>query len=152
MNNRGILETIWIKRGKRGPMDKTDSAKLVIGKGIVNNANQGGKRQVTIIEKEVWQRLMAELNADIDASARRANLLISGVPLANTRGRILQVGDVRLKINGETRPCERMEEALPGLQEAMKENWGGGAYAEVLNDGEISIGDTVNWVDWEPTE
>jgi MOSC domain-containing protein YiiM len=27
----------------------------------------------------------------------------------------------------------------------MRERWGGGAYAEVLDDGEIAVGDEVGW-------
>lgn len=142
----GKLEKIWIKRARRGPMDAKEHATLVAGKGLRNNANQAGKRQVTIIEKEVWARHMKELNADLDPATRRANLMVSGMPLADSRGRILQVGNCRLRILGETKPCERMDEALPGLKEVMWDDWGGGAYAEVLDDGEISVADVVEWL------
>lgn len=141
----GQLQAIWVKRMKRGPMDKATSANLVTGKGIVGNTNQGGKRQVTIIEQEVWQSLMNALAANLDPSSRRANLMVSGISLANTRNKVLKVGSCRLRILGETRPCERMDEAFLGLREAMKADWGGGAFAEVLDDGEISVGDLVSW-------
>lgn len=139
----GRLEAIWIKRMKRGPMDPASEAVLVAGKGIRGNANQRGKRQVTIIERERWDALMKELGADLSPSARRANLMVSGVPLAGMRGRVLRVGACRLRIYGETKPCERMDEALPGLQRAMRPDWGGGAFAEILDDGEIRVGDPV---------
>lgn len=142
----GKLEKIWIKRARRGPMDAREHAPLVAGKGLRDNANQAGKRQVTIIEKEVWARHMKELNADLDPATRRANLMVSGMPLADSRGRILQIGNCRLRILGETKPCERMDEALPGLKAVMWGNWGGGAYAEVLDDGEISVADVVEWL------
>jgi len=141
----GQLQAIWIKRMKLGPMDKASSANLVTNKGILGNANQGGKRQVTIIEQEVWQGLMKGLQTNLDPNVRRANLMISGISLVKTSNKILKIGGCRLRILGETRPCERMDEAFSGLREAMKANWGGGAFAEVLNDGEIFVGDLVSW-------
>jgi len=126
-------------------MDSVRQATLVPGLGIEGNANQGGRRQVTIITRERWEELMRDLGADVPPSARRANLLIAGLDLQDSRDRILRVGSVRLKINGETRPCERMEEAHPGLQALMRDRWGGGAFAEVLDGGEILVGHAVAW-------
>lgn len=145
MEAPGKLERIWLKRMTRGPMDAHAGATLVAGKGLVGNANQGGKRQVTIISAERWADMMQELGAQLDPSARRANLMVSGINLLESRNRILQVGPCRLRILGETRPCERMDEARQGLREIMKQDWGGGAFAEVLDDGEIAVGDPVNW-------
>ena len=143
----GQLRAIWVKRMKRGPMDPVDSVQLVAGNGITGNANQGGQRQVTIIEQEIWNLMMAGLNASLPPETRRANLMVSDFSLANSRGRVLQVGSCRISIFGETRPCERMEEALPGLRNAMEEPWRGGAFGEVLDDGEIRVGDPVRWVE-----
>jgi MOSC domain-containing protein YiiM len=141
----GKLQVIWIKRMKRGPMDPVETADLVAGRGIVGNANQGGHRQVTLIEREIWEDLMERLGGTLPPSTRRANLLVSGIRLVQSRGRILRIGTCRIRIFGETKPCERMEEALSGLREAMSANWGGGAFGEVLEDGQITIGDTVEW-------
>jgi hypothetical protein len=141
----GRLEAIWVKRAHRGPMDPVASGMLEAGRGLVGNADQGRRRQVTLIEREVWETLMRGLGGEGDPSARRANLMVSGFPLARTTARTLRVGGCRLRILGETRPCERMDEALPGLRRAMESAWGGGAYAEVLDGGEISVGAAVEW-------
>jgi MOSC domain-containing protein YiiM len=143
----GQLEAIWLKRMKGGPMDPVERATLKAHQGLVGNTNQGGKRQVTLLEQEVWQALMEQFGASLDPSARRANLLLSGVRLANSRKRVLQIGNCRIRIWGETKPCEHLEEACPGLKEAMADNWMGGAFGEILDDGEIFVGDPVRWLE-----
>jgi MOSC domain-containing protein YiiM len=141
----GTLERIWMKRAHRGPMDPVDHASLEAGRGLVGSANYGGRRHVTIVSVERWAELMSLLQADVDPSARRANLLVSGIDLVESRDKTLLVGTCRLRIGGETRPCERMEEAYPGLQEAMRPRWGGGAWAVVEIGGEVRTGDPVTW-------
>lgn len=141
----GILRGIWIKRMRLGPMDPVDHAALIENRGIVGNANQNGRRQVTIIEEEVWSRLMASLGGALDPSRRRANLMVSGVSLLDSRDRLLRIGECLIDIRGETRPCERMDEALPGLREAMKPDWGGGAFGTIVEGGVIRIGDPVRF-------
>jgi MOSC domain-containing protein YiiM len=137
------LEQIWIKRVHRGPMDPAERARVVAGKGIVGNANQGGKRQVTIVSAKHWKAVTASLTETPDVRIRRANLLVSDIDFSDSRGKILTIGSVRIRIYGETRPCEQMEEAAPGLQAAMSVPWGGGVFGEILNDGEIVVGDSV---------
>jgi len=139
------LEQIWIKRVRRGPMDPAQKASVVAGKGIVGNANQGGRRQVTIVSSRHWEEVTAPLGHTPDPRLRRANLLVSDVDFTQARGRILKIGAIRIRIFNETRPCEQMDEAAPGLQAAMSVPFGGGAFGEVLDDGEIAIGDSVEF-------
>ena len=147
METIGRLEAIWLKRMRRGPMDAVERAILKAHQGLVGNTDQGGRRQVTLLEQEVWETLMAQVGATLPPSTRRANLLLSGMRLVRSRKRILSIGACRIRILGETKPCERMEEACPGLQQAMYPDWAGGAFAEVLDDGVIAVGDPVRWLE-----
>jgi MOSC domain-containing protein YiiM len=38
-----------------------------------------------------------------------------------------------------------MDDALPGLHAAMRPDWRGGVFAQVLDDGIIRIGDPIAW-------
>ncbi len=142
----GRVERIWVKRAHRGVLDSKDEVELVAGQGIVDNADLGGKRQVTIIEAERWTHVNAELGTDLDPSVRRANLLVSGIRLEGTRGRTLLIGDCRLLVRGETKPCKLMDDVAPGLMDAMRPEWRGGVYAEVIEGGTMRSGDSVRWI------
>ncbi len=141
----GRLEAIWIKRFRRGPMDSPERTRVIAGRGLEDNANQGGKRQVTILGADRWDEMCRELGEDVDPKLRRANLYVRGIDLLKSRGRILCIGACRIRIYGETRPCNLMDEAHAGLQKALDPDWRGGVYGEVLEDAEIAVGDIVSW-------
>src|SRR5215212_10961399 len=111
----GEVVKIWLKRFKRGPMDPVLFAEAVPGRGLAGNANQGGKRQITIIEESRWKEACDVVGVAVDPSARRANVMVRGIDLENSRGRLLRIGPCVVRIYNETRPCERMEEAQRGL-------------------------------------
>lgn len=141
----GRVEAIWMKRAHRGPMDSVPEATLVTDRGFADSVDRSRRRQVTLLSREAWDRCMEELRANADPSHRRANILVSGLDLAHTRGRILRVGDARLAIGGELTPCERMDEVVTGLQEALRPDWRGGVFAQVIAGGLVRIGDRIAW-------
>lgn len=143
----GRLLGIWIKRVHRGPMDAAETAELVAERGLRGDATQGGRRQVTIMSLDRWQALTAHLPGPPAPAIRRANLLVDGVDLDHSRERVLRIGDARVRIFGETRPCQQMDEACPGLQDALSPPWGGGAFGEVIESGAIAVGSPVSWAD-----
>ena len=68
-------------------------------------------------------------------------------PFNRLRGPVHSRGGVSgvIRIRGEVRPCERMDEAYRGLRDALAPMWGGGAWGEVLRGGSIAVGDSVSW-------
>jgi MOSC domain-containing protein YiiM len=141
----GRLVGIWIKRSHGGVMDAVEHAELVAGRGLKGDATQGGRRQVTIMSLDRWRELTAHLPGPPDPAIRRANLLVEGVNLDDSRGKVLALGDARIRISGETRPCHQMDEACPGLQDALSPAYGGGAFGEVVADGALNITEKVDW-------
>lgn len=142
---KGTLEAIWIKRSKGGPMDPVTEVRALENRGLTGNADQGGHRQITVIERESIEAAGEELGSVVDPRFRRANLMVSGLALQESRGRILRIGELRLEVRGETRPCERMDQALPGLRRALRPDWRGGVYGVVLDDATIRVDDPVRW-------
>jgi MOSC domain-containing protein YiiM len=125
-------------------MDPVHEASLVTEDGIDGDANRGrSQRQVTIIEAEVFDRVCDQL-PDATPAMRRANIMVRGIALAESRDQVLKLGSVSIRIRGETRPCERMDEQCDGLRAALEGGWGGGVYGTVLEGGTVRIGDTAS--------
>ncbi len=127
-------------------MDPREELEMVPELGIRDNADQGGRRQVTVIQEEVFRELADTLGPRLDPAMRRANVMVRGVDLHGSRGKILHLGECRILIRGETRPCERMDEALEGLRDALRPDWRGGCFGHVLVGGTVRIGDEV-WLE-----
>ncbi len=144
---RATVVSIWLKRAHGGPMDRVESAELVAGRGLRGNADQGGRRQITLIDEASWADALRDLGAEVDPSARRANMMLRGIDLRDSRGRLLRVGSCTVRIFDETRPCQLMDQASAGLREALKKNWRAGASGEIVEGGTVRVGDDAAWVE-----
>ena len=136
------IVSIWIKRAHGGAMDRVDEAQLIAGRGLVGSADQGGWRQITIISEESWRNATAELGADVDSSARRANVMIRGLDLQKSRGKKLQLGDCVINVRGENPPCRLMNE----MQQPLRSHWRAGVFGEIVHGGTIRAGDSVRFL------
>ena len=133
MKQTGVLLGIAIKNKSKSPMDLLNKAIVSSKTGIASDyRGKSSKRQVTVLSAECWDQTCKTLNTQLHWKNRRANLLISGIDLKNSKGRILQINDVSLKITGETTPCKRMDELFPGLKNALVPNWHGGVTCKVI--------------------
>ena len=120
-------------------MKRVEEAELVAGRGLVGNADQGGWRQVTIIDEDAWRNATKELGVDVDPSARRANVMIRGLNLEGSRGRKLILGECVINIRGENPPCRLMDQ----MQKFLKPHWRAGIFGEIVEGGTIRAGDEV---------
>jgi MOSC domain-containing protein YiiM len=149
MTQTGKLERIWRKHAHGEPMDTIPEAMLDTDRGMVGDVNYRAGRPITVISADAWEDAERQLGAAVDPSARRANLMVRGVPLAESRGKVLRVGPVRIRVRGETRPCQIMDEAHEGLRNALVPDWRGGVFGDVLQGGTVRLGDPVAWEDAE---
>ena len=140
------LTRIWLKPVKGEPLQEVGHASVRSNHGLVGNAERGGPRQVTVLSAEDWEAANTEVGAELDPSARRANILVTGLSdLVESTGRVLRVGGARIQVTGETRPCGLMDAAHQGLRAAMEVSRRGGVHGIVLNDADLAVGDEVSW-------
>ncbi|MEA2342251.1 MAG: hypothetical protein QOF63_420 [Thermoanaerobaculia bacterium] len=142
----GEIVDIWIKRAHGGVMDRVHQAEAIAGRGLAGNADRSRRRQITIIDEAAWREAAAETGHGVDPSKRRANVMLRGLPLPDSRGKLLRLGECLVRILGETRPCEQMEEAQAGLRKALSPNWRAGVFGEIVEGGAIRIGDRAEFV------
>jgi len=138
------LLNIAIRAGRRDPMQQLETAHVSCEFGVNRDfRGKPGKRQITVLNKQSWDLVCEIIGKPLDWKTRRANLLVESLSLENSTGSVILIGEMVLEITQETDPCNRMDEAEPGLFNALKDNWRGGVCCRVLMDGDIKIGDAV---------
>ena len=140
----GQLLGIGVRSAKHAYMETKKRVHITAQSGVEGDyRGRYGPRQITVLSQEAWNEACEEVQADLAWTTRRANLLIGGIGLEQTTRKILQIGEVRLAITGETDPCKRMDIDRQGLREALMPAWRGGVTCFVLTEGQIQVGDEV---------
>lgn len=140
----GLLAGIARREKKRAAMELLEEAAVTVAGGVANDSRgKPGNRQVTLLSQKAWQAACADVGRDVPWTARRANLLIADLELPQASGFNVRIGDVRLRTTIEIDPCSRMDEAAPGLKDALQPDWRGGVGCEVLEGGLVRVGDAV---------
>jgi len=139
------LVGIAIKSRKRAPMELLQQGQITPEAGLAGDYRGApGKRQVTLMSLADWQLACSELGIDLPWHSRRANLLVDALPLYETEGSLIRLGDALLEVTGETDPCERMEAVQPGLFDALATQWRGGVTCRVREGGLLVVGMDVS--------
>lgn len=141
---KGRVRALAFRPVDSDPMREVTSVKVAPGRGIDRENRPAGKRELTLLSSESWSDACRELGRDIPWTCRRANVLVEGLPLGDTIGGVLELGSVRVRVHGETKPCGLMDKESQGLRNVLLPDCRGGVHVEVLSDGVISVGDEVH--------
>ena len=140
----GTILAIARRNRTRAPMETLERASITVAAGLDGDVRgQLRGRQVTVLTREGWDAACADLGKALPWTTRRANILLEGLALPQAAGDTIRIGDVALRITGETDPCSRMEEQAAGLRDALAPDWRGGVTCEVAHGGEIVVGDAA---------
>jgi MOSC domain-containing protein YiiM len=139
------LTAIGYRKIKSGPMFEVHNVKVTKAEGLtLGLPRRASSRQITVLCEEQWQQACMALTIILPWTARRANLLISGIQFnAEHIGKVMHIGQLQLLITGETEPCFKMDLVHPGLCNALN-NFKAGVTCKVLNDADIQIGDSIH--------
>lgn len=156
----GVVAGIALHRELEGAMEGISEAFVTYESGIEGDIRGSGghnrKRQVTVLFWENWLQACREIGEDIYWFARRANVLIT--PFSSISPGPWMIGwyivfdssegtGAVLEITGELKPCRRMDEVYPGLQEFLAKDWRGGVTCRVKREGKIRYASTFRLVE-----
>jgi MOSC domain-containing protein YiiM len=135
---------IAIKPHGESVMRELTAAPLSCEHGVEGDSRgRPGPRQVTLLSHAAWQAACRELGIELHWVSRRANLLVDELPLQQSKGHHIHIGEAILEITGETDPCRRMEALHPGLFQALASEWRGGVTCRVVRGGQLGVGSPV---------
>lgn len=142
---KASLIGIAVKPRRLQPMQLRDAGELSLPAGLVGDSRgEPGPRQVTLLSLTAWHAACDEIGIILPWTERRANLLVGELPLYQSAGSRIVIGDAVLEISGETDPCARMTAVHPGLFDALRPDWRGGVCCRVLQGGWITLGMAVD--------
>ncbi len=118
-----------------------DGDRYALGSGTFSG--NSGQRDVTLIEAEALDHFVRDYSHPLDPAQTRRNLLTRGVRLNELVGCDFIIGAVRMRGLRLCEPCAHLARltsapVLPGLIRR------GGLYAQILQDGELAVGDPIS--------
>lgn len=139
----GTILALAYRPNSGDAMIEIERASVAAGQGFDLEPGHRGKRGVTLLSKQSWDDVCRELAVSLPWHTRRANVLVDGLDLGLLVGHTLRIGDVRLLVHGETRPCGLMDQLHPGLRQALTPAFRGGVHAEVVSGGLVEAGSSI---------
>jgi len=139
----GLVTWIGLRPERRAPVHAVTHARIGLAGLEGDHRSRPGARALSLIQAEHLPVIAALAARNrVDYGMLRRNLGVSGINLAALKGRRLRIGGVVIRLTGPCSPCSRMEAALGhGGYTAMRGH--GGMLAEVLEPGEVTLGNRV---------
>jgi MOSC domain-containing protein YiiM len=149
----GRVVAIFVAPTAGAPMEARDAVDAVTSVGLVGDRyalgigtysdTNRGPRDVTLIEREAIDAVRDNDGITVTEADTRRNVVTEGVPLNHLVGRTFRVGAVMLRGLRLSEPCAYLEQhtAIGGVNRAFVHR--GGLRAEVVDGGELRVGDPV---------
>ena len=148
----GRLVAIHVAPAATAPMQTVARVRAVAGKGLEGDRYLAGAgtfssppepdAQVTLVEAEAIEAVVAETKKPLSAADTRRNLVTRGVALNHLVGREFSIGAVRFRAHGLCEPCKHLEGLTRGgiIHDLLHR---GGLRAEILSDGVLEVGQAL---------
>lgn len=148
----GVIVALQVRPERGGATQDSDVLELAPDHGVHGDHGRRARRHITILSEEAWEEAVASIGVPVPWQARRANVLVRGLDLSGSEGRVLELGPCLVRIHGETHPCDVMDRAAPGLRAALVPRWRGGVHGEILRGGALRPGDAARFHDEHPPD
>jgi MOSC domain-containing protein YiiM len=145
---RGRVEAIFLSP-KHGELpEPVDRVNAHAGRGLEGNRYYWGEGAappgcaITLIASEAVEAVASEGDVSVEPAATRRNVLTSGIDVNGLVGKRFRIGNVECEGVELCEPCSTLESMTqPGVIKAFVHR--AGLNADILSDGEISVGDPV---------
>jgi MOSC domain-containing protein YiiM len=144
----GRVEAIFLSPEHRALPEPVDRVNARAGRGLEGNRYYWADgaappgRAITLIALEAVEAVASEGDVSVDPAATRRNVLTSGIDVNELVGKRFRIGTVECKGVELCEPCSTLESMTqPGVIKAFVHRCG--LNADILSDGEISVGDPV---------
>ena len=140
---QGTVLALALRPIKSTAMALCDTLTLSPDEGVIGDHGTSQRRQVTILDIASWNAACGEVDTSLPWTSRRANILVEDIDLQSLAGQTIRIGTALAKVMGEVVPCHVMDTAHPGLKDAMKSEWRGGVFAQIIQTGSVTIDDKI---------
>jgi len=143
----GRVEGIYISAEHGDMPEPVDSVRARAGRGLDGNryffdGDAPSGAALTLIAAEAVEALEREHGISIEARESRRNVVTRGIDVNELVGKRFRIGDVECEGVQLCEPCTTLQGMTqPGIIKGLTHR--GGLNANILSDGEISVGDAV---------